>query len=119
MDNCLRRTSLDVRSTSLLASKRWADGSQVSGQYFEYAHSFIGNRALIYNGGGWYASYFPDSVNQYGSRQEPPEITILGLANRYATVTVSKDGTNQTVYRQGESQLKTGSNAKMTQTNYG
>ncbi len=92
-------------------SKRWADGSQVSGQYFEYAHSFIGNRTLTKAGGDQSgaglrpASYTANSVNQYTSRQVPSAVDVLGLANadpNLTNVTVSINGTNQTVYRHND-----------------
>jgi RHS repeat-associated protein len=84
--------------------KFWSDQTPVAGQQFGYTFDDIGNRTQTQAGGdqnGGYlrtATYSPNLLNQYTSRDVPGAVDIMGLA--YATNAVTVNG--QTAYRKGE-----------------
>lgn len=63
-------------------------GTAVAGQQFDYNFDAIGNRTnTTVNGRG--ATYTPNALNQYVSRQVPGAVDVLGAADPAATVTVN------------------------------
>ena len=67
-------------------AKFFSDRYPVPGQQFEYAHDDIGNRRTARAGGDENganlrsASYSPNNLNQYTSREVPGAVDVLGLA---------------------------------------
>ena len=75
--------------------KFWNDGTPVAGQQFDYFFDSIGNRSVTRSGGDSTgaglrpASYTPNLLNQYISREVVGVVDILGQAPAQATVTVN------------------------------
>lgn len=69
-------------------SKKILGGTVVPGFQFGYSFDSIGNR-LSTTGNGRSASYSPNSLNQYTSRDVPGYANVVGRANATATVTVN------------------------------
>jgi RHS repeat-associated protein len=84
--------------------RRWADGTPVAGQQFEYTFDDIGNRQTTGAGGDASggnlrrATYAANPLNQYTSRTVPGALDVIGAASSNATVTVN----NEPTYRKGE-----------------
>ncbi len=78
------------------AKRNWSDGKPVTGQQFEYAFDWIGNRLSTAAGGDESgaslrpAFYTPNSLNQYPQRTVPTWVGILGEASSNATVTINR-----------------------------
>ena len=76
-------------------AKFFSDGYPVPGQQFEYGFDDIGNRKSTKAGGDENganlrsASYTPNALNQYSSRDVPRKIDVMGLALGTATVTAT------------------------------
>ena len=83
------------RSEVVSGQRRWADGSFVAGQQYQYAYDNIGNRTRAGSGGNeWgaglrYADYTANALNQYESQTVPATLDVLGTATNAATVTVN------------------------------
>ena len=67
----------------------WTDGgTPMAGQQFDYNYDAIGNRvSTTVNGRS--ATYTPNLLNQYVSRDVPGDVDVLGTADPSATVTVN------------------------------
>lgn len=76
-------------------AKYFSDGNPVPGQQFEYGFDDIGNRKTTKAGGDENganlrsATYTPNNLNQYSSRDVPRKIDVMGLALGTATVTAT------------------------------
>jgi RHS repeat-associated protein len=70
-------------------NRSWtAGGTAVAGQQFGYAFDAIGNRtSTTVNGRN--ATYSPNALNQYISRQVPGAVDVLGAASPTAQVTIN------------------------------
>ena len=83
------------RSEVVSGQRRWADGSFVAGQQYQYAYDNIGNRTRAGSGGNeWgaglrYADFTANALNQYESQTVPATLDVLGTATNAATVTVN------------------------------
>lgn len=84
--------------------KYWADNTPVAGQQFEYTHDDIGNRTQTKAGGDQTganlrpANYAANTLNQYGSRDVPGAVDVMGIA--LPTLNVYANGVS--TYRKGE-----------------
>jgi RHS repeat-associated protein len=84
--------------------KYWNDQTPVGGQQFEYTYDDIGNRRTAKAGGDntgaslRFASYTPNNLNQYTSRDVPGAVDVMGI--ELATNTVTVNSSNP--YRKGE-----------------
>lgn len=84
--------------------KRWSGGTAVPGAQYEYVFDTIGNRLSTKAGGDLNglnlqpASYTPNLLNQYRQRTVPGAISVTGLAEESASVSVNG---NSSVYRNG------------------
>ena len=87
----------------------WSGGAPVSGQQFEYAFDDIGNRTQTKAGGNTAgtvlrtASYSPNNLNQYTSREVPGAVDVSGVAWATTAVTVNTQTTDRNLeYFHGE-----------------
>ena len=85
-DGSYWRYEYDALGQVKRGAKFFSDGYPVPGQQFEYAHDEIGNRRTAKAGGDENganlrsASYTPNNLNQYTSREVPGPVDVLGLA---------------------------------------
>ena len=78
----------NIRGEVTGGSRRWSDGTPVSGQQFGYHFDWIGNRQnTTVNGRS--ANYIPNPLNEYVQRAVPGVIDVSGEASPEATVTVN------------------------------
>src|SRR5262249_10257307 len=97
VDGCFWLYGYDPLAQFTSGTNCWPDGTPVAGQQFEYAFDNIGNRTSTKSGGnssGFQlrtATYSPNGLNEYTSREAPGYSDVLGAANTNAAVTLWTD----------------------------